>query len=391
MKPFYLLSFSVFLFFSCNKDNDNAPSLVDSNFTAKEILASSATAKLGDVEFDARNNRISWQTIDDHSLWVCKIDPVTGVLAVPDGKQTLIDASIAPLTTTYNSGEWAFSQAGTAIVYGKIISNKFYIAIAAESGNTWTLNTLTGNPNRFNPRATKNHNDAVAAMLYLPYPGTGTTYYKGLNNVNNEFTIANFKDAHWAEDEQLLTGILPNNQVGLFNPSSPAAPIQLTFNSGTTYSRPYMWRAPEYGNARMFFTKANGTQIQVFKETTQGSNQYTLFQTFTSPSANASFSYIASPEPFIYKGKSYISFMASPSALETSGLPAEIWFAGISATAPLFRKVSDDASKVRTDPETYATSTNLYIYYTEVNDSASPDNTLDPTTILTLRRCETGL
>jgi hypothetical protein len=46
---------------------------------------------------------------------------------------------------------------------------------------------------------------------------------------------------------------------------------------------------------------------------------------------------------------------------------------------------------VRTDPETYATSTNLYIYYTEVNDSASPDNTLDPTTILTLRRCETGL
>ncbi len=392
MKNFTILIGSIILFVGCSKDVSSSETpLVDNNFTPVETLASSPNAKLGDVEFDSKNNRISWQTIDDNSLWVCKIDPSTGLLAVPDGKQTLIDNSIAPLTTTFNSAEWAFSQASTALVYGKIISNKFYVAIANETGNSWALNTFLGNPDRFNPRATKNANDATASFLYLTYPGSGTTLYKNLNNPSVENSIANFKDAHWANDEQIITGILSNNQVGLFNPASPSAPIQLTFNSGTTYSRPYMWRAPEFGNARMFFTKANGTQIQIYKETSIGSNQYTLFQTFNSPSTTTTFTYIASPEPFVYKGKSYISFMASPSPLETSGQPAEIWFASVSDTTPFYRKVSDGTTRVRTDPETYQTNTNLFIYYTEVNDSATPDNMLDPTTILTLRKCETGL
>lgn len=318
----------------CGKDKDNDPAGPPATaFTAVDILASSPTAKLGDVEFDGVNRRISWQTIDDHALWVCGIDPTTGALSVPDGKQTRVDASIAPLTTTFNSAEWALSQAGAALVYGKVVNNTFYVTVATEAGGVWTPNTLLGSPNRFNPRSSKNPADAAAAVLYLPRPGNGSTLYKSLNNLTAaEGSVANFSDAHWAEDEQVLTGILPNNQVALFNPASPTAPVQLTNTPGTTYSRPYMWRAPEFGNARMFFAKANGTELQVFRESTPGSNQYALFQSFRSPSA--SFSFIASPEPFIYKGKSYISFMASPSALETSGLPAEIWFASISATPP---------------------------------------------------------
>ncbi|MBC8112711.1 MAG: hypothetical protein H7Y04_16805 [Verrucomicrobia bacterium] len=370
---------------SCSKTDSNpAPTT-----TTEDILASDDNAKLGDVEFDAINKRICWQSIDDNKLWVCNIDPATGKLVIGSGKQTEIDNSIVPLTTSFNSGEWAFSQAGTAIVYNKSSVGTFYVAIATETNGIWSSNILTTSPNRLNPRATKNPNDAVAAVQYATYPGSGSTKYKKFNALSTELSVSDFKDAHWAEDEQLLTGILPNNQVGLFNPANPTTPIQITSNTSTVYSRPYMWRAPEQGNARMFFAKANGNQIQVFKEATPGSNNYVLYLQFNCPSAN--YPNIASPEPVVFNGKSYISFMAAESQLETSGKPAEIWLATIDSVNPVYKMVSDNTTRVRTDPEPYISDNQLYIYYTEVDDSAAPDFAIDVTTILKLRRCKTGL
>lgn len=383
----YLFTTVSFYFISCS--NNQEPVALDTN--VEDILVSDDTAKLGDVEFDPYNKRICWQSIDDNKLWICSINPATGKLAVGSGKQTLIDQDIVPLTTSYNSGEWAFSQEGSAIVYNKNIGGTFYIAIATEIGSLWTLNTSTTSPNRFNPRATKNINDAIAAVQYVTFPGTGNTKYKFNNNFGTELSINNFTDAHWAEDEQLLTGILPNKQVGLFNPLNPIAPIQITNNSANNYSRPYMWRAPEFGNARMFFTKVNGNKIEVYKETTTGSNNYVLYSQFNCPSTT--YKNIASPEPVIFKGKSYISFMAAESQLETSGKPAEIWIANVDTVNPVFIRVSDGSTKVRTDPEPYVDFENnqLYIYYTEVDDSITPDFLIDQTTILKLRRCRTNL
>jgi hypothetical protein len=374
---------------SCSKDTSITPA--PTPVATEDILASDNNAQLGDVEVDIYNKRILWQSITDHKLWVCDIDPSTGKLAVGDGRQTLVDSDIIPLTTSFNSGEWAFSQQGTAIVYGKKVSSTFYIAIASQSGNSWVLNSITSSPNRFNPRATKNPLDAVGAVQYPTYPGTSATKYKFLNNLATEYSVSNFSDTHWAEDEQLLTGILPNNQVGLFNPANAAAPIQITNNPANIYSRPYMWRAPELGNARMFFAKVNGNKMEVYKETGNGTNAYVLYNQFNYPSAT--YANIASPEPVIFKSKSYISFMTAESPLETSGKPADIWIAYVGATIPTFTKVSENTVKVRTDPEPYVDIANnqLYIYYTEVDDSAAPDFAIDPTTILKLRRCKTGL
>lgn len=363
------------------------------SFTPHDILVSSALAKIGDPEFDPVNKRICWQSIDDHKLWICNLDTNTWGLSVPDGKQTVLDAGLIPLAQTLNAGEWGFSENGAYIFYNKLIGNVPYVAAAVENGTAWSLNTLTDAPNRFNPRATKNPGDAVAMVQYVTFPGTGTTKYKYANAPTTEYSIPNFKDAHWAEDEQILTGILPNNQVGLFNPASPGAPVQLTFTPSDTYSRPYMWRAPEYQGARMFFAKANGSEIRVFKESSPGSNTYTPFMQFSSPSSRPDYNNIGSPEPVIYQGKSYISFMASSSPLETSGAPAEIWIASVDSLTPLIRMVSDDVLRVRTDPEPFPTDSTLFIYYTEVNDSldASSYGVIDPTTLLKLRRCDTGI
>ncbi|MBC8082843.1 MAG: hypothetical protein H7Z21_06475 [Hymenobacter sp.] len=381
--------FSLLLLFACSTEQNPGPTPAPET---NDILVSDDKAQIGDPEFDPYNQRICWQSITDHKLWVCGIDPATGKLAVANGQQTLIDDALVPLASTFNGGEWAFSRAGAAIVYSKLgAGNARYAAVATETGSTWAVNVLTSSPDRINPRATKNPTDNVAAFQYLTSPGSGTTKYKYLNAPGTELSIPDFKDAHWAEDEQVLTGILPNNQVGLFDPANPAAPVQLTATPGTVYSRPYMWRAPDQNNARMFFAKANGNEIHVFIETVPNSRVFSPFLQFRSPSANPGYSNIGSPEPVIYKGKSYISFMASSSPLETTGEPAEIWYAALNKVNPVYKMVSDAVVRTRTDPEPYPTASTLYIYYTEVDDSANPDGILDPTTILKLRRCDTGL
>src|SRR5512138_1578407 len=215
------------------------------NFVIHDVLVSDPSARISDTEFDPFKKRMCWQTLDDNSLWICRLDTVTWALLVPDGKETLVDTALVPLCQTSNAAEWGFDQDGTFIVYNKLYGRTRYIAIAAEVGSSWVLSILTDAPHRFNPHATQNPADSVAAIQYVRSNFTGSTKYKLLNAPGTELSISCFTDAHWAENEQLLTGILFNHQVGLYDPASPGIPIQLTSDLFITYSKPYMWRSPE--------------------------------------------------------------------------------------------------------------------------------------------------
>jgi hypothetical protein len=123
----------------------------------------------------------------------------------------------------------------------------------------------------------------------------------------------------------------------------------------------------------------------VFKETGAISGRYTLYMSFPSPSSNPAYDKIASPEPFVYQGQSYVIFMASSSPYETSYHNSEIWIAKIDSLDPLMRMVSDTSVGIRTDPEAFATPDSLLVYYTEVIQPSSPD------AIYRLRKCDTGI
>jgi hypothetical protein len=275
---------------------------------------------------------------------------------------------------------------GTCIVYSKEIGKHHYIAVAAETGNTWTLNTLTDAPFRQNPHATRNPADSSCAIQYISTLFNNYTKYKFLDDPGNEMWIHNFLDAHWANDEQLMTGIRKNNhQVGLFNPANPDIPVQLTFDYNKVYSRPFMWRAPEHQDARMFFAVANGEEVRVFKEILPGTNHYRLYMAFPSPSSNPLYLKIGSPEPCVYDGHSYLTFMASSTECETACFPGEIWIARLDSAAPVFRMVSDTSVAIRTDPESFATKDSLLVYYTEVVDSAGSP------AVYRLKKCDTGI
>jgi hypothetical protein len=352
-------------------------------FVISDVLVSDPYAQISDTEFDQYKKRMCWQS-PDNKLWVCNLDTVTWALTCPDGRETLIDTGLVSLEHTSNAGEWGFDQSGSYIVYNKLVHRWKYIAMATETGFNWSLVTFFDSPFRLNPHATRNPNDSVIGIHYFTGIWREGTKYKIMDNPCWEFCIHNFIDAHWANDEQLLTGILPNDQVALFNPADPANPMQITFQPGTVFSRPYLWRAPEYGNSHMMFAVANGTEIRVFRESRDLTDQYKPYLSFTSPSGNPLLNMIASPEPVVYNGQSYITFMASSSTFETSLKPAEIWIVKVDSINPVFRMISDSLVRIRTDPEPFITSDSLLTFYTEVVDSIAPF------TVFRTRKCNTG-
>lgn len=354
------------------------------DFVARDILVSAPDAQIGDFEIEPFQKRICWQSITDNTLWICHLDTVTWALTEPYGKETLVDSMLTPLNHSSNGGEWGFDLNYTYIVYSKQINKVRYITAATEIPTGWYITTFFDAPHRMNPHASQNPNDSVSIIYYIRNPFSVNTKFKFLNHPDDEYGITCFSDTHWMNEDQLLTGILINDQAGIFDPNDPVDPVQVTFDSAIHYSQPFMWRAPEHGNARMLFARANNSEIRIFKEAVPNSNQFNLYQVFRSPSANQAYDQIASPEPIVFDGHSYITFMVSASPKENANLPAEIWIAKVDSTAPEYRMISDSAAGIRTDPEGFVANDRLLAYYTEVIDPTSNEP------IYRMRQCETG-
>jgi hypothetical protein len=354
------------------------------NFVARDVLVSAPDAQIGDFEIDPYQKRICWQSLNDHKLWVCHLDTVTWALTEPYGREILVDSLLTPLSHSSNGGEWGYDMNYTYIVYSKQISKTRYISAATEIPGGWYITPFLDAPHRMNPHASRNPEDSVAIIYYIRNPFSVNTKFKFLSHPDDEYAVTCFSDTHWMDEDQLMTGILFNDQAGIFDPNDPADPVQLTFDSSLHYSQPYMWRAPEHGNGRMLFARANNNEIRIFREYTPNSNQFGLYQVFRSPSSNPVYDQIASPEPFVFDGHSYITFMVSASPKENANLPAEIWIAKVDSLAPEYRLISDSATGIRTDPEAFATTDRLLVYYTEVIDPASNEP------VYRMRQCETG-
>ena len=354
------------------------------NFKIHDVLVSAPDAQIGDIEMDPYSKRVCSQSMDN-KLWVCRLDTVTWALVDPYGEETLVDSSLASLEHTVNGGEWGFDTSGVILTYTKVINRVRHIAVAAETPAGWLTTTLFDEPHRMNPHATQNPEDTVIIIHYRRNPFSPNTKYKFLSDPYNEHGVPWFYDAHWSSSNQVLTGILFNEQVGLFNPYAPTLPVQITDNPSVDYSIPRMWRAPEHLNARMLMARANHEEIHIYKELVRGSNDFSLYMQFSSPSQNPLYDKIASPEVVIYGQQSYITFMVSSSPYENAHVPAEIWIAEIDSMNPVFRMISDTSVSIRTDPEPFPTSERLLVYYTEVlNPSMS-----EP--IYRIRKCETGI
>ncbi|MBC8041856.1 MAG: T9SS type A sorting domain-containing protein [Rhizobacter sp.] len=356
-------------------------------FIVKDILVSDSIAQIIDPEFDPYGNRVSWQSLSD-TLWLAKIDPKTGELIPKSGKGIYVDRQLLPIPETFNGPEWMQSVSGGQLVYTTNRNSIAQLAVATETAtDVWGTQIIAGTEGRLNPRATKYPASLVPAVHYLRRNGESILWSPAGSTAIQEDSALQTTDAHWVNDEpDAFTLIIrSNDQVGYYDTQTKLT-TQLTFDN-TKKERPYMWKAPEYGNDLVFFARAD-TLLQLYRKDAV-SGVWTKFYEFTSPLiSDANYTYIASPEPFVFNGKSYVCFMITKTNLETDNNPAQIWIAGIDPDAPFFRRVSDDTPLVRTDPEPFITDSTVFVFYTVVSDL---DGNLDATSNLNMRLCETGL
>jgi hypothetical protein len=137
---------------------------------------------------------------------------------------------------------------------------------------------------------------------------------------------------------------------------------QLTFDAGDK-DQSWMWHAPEFGNAFVFMTVVDHTELRAYRQPGQGA-AWTPFYSARAPRKMQ----IISPEPFVWAGASYM-FLAM--AVGRNTFSSEIWISNMDPTTPVFRRISDNTLlRARVDPEVFITSSGPYIYYSRLTLAA---------------------
>lgn len=356
------------------------------SFTVDDAQVCPFSANVLDPEFDRASQRMAW--VDQQGQLKVASLRSDGMSKSPGCVGTIIDTGatlVVPGFGLKNGPEWARSQQfGAEIYYTKLdASLRPQLARASSSAGAWQVKLLPNGSGRGLPLATTDATDPQPRIMYVEMLSDGTfpTLWREAHDARTETmfpgSVRNLSGSapRWVQGQRAITTTQPDvNGV-------PQA-IKYTLDSGaveflTTDAGPkdevWMWPAPEFGNAPLFFTVVGNCCLRVYREL---GGIWTVINTINA-SDFSSFPHIISPEPFVYKGRSYVSMQLGDQKNGNS----EIWIAALDPASPLLRQVSDPSTRlIRNEPEFMSTNSGAYVYYTAIVGSQ-----------VSLRRANTGL
>ncbi len=377
------------------------------DFVQIDEIVSSPGVPLSDPEFDEVDKRVAWQLGPnaqiDGTLLVADVDPDTGDILDPQtgvplrdgGRGLVLDTQLVERTVTGNGPEWALGADGGQIVYTRLNeAGEASLGIATFDGQSWQAGLLPFGSNRFTPKGSRLPGDPTPRVGYYGFVNgpAGAEVRLGARVIDQPRTEVT---------TPVRTGggnFIPGEAVFVTTATSPAgypqvyvfdtdtgAFDQVTFDAGAKLQSPELWTAPDFGD-RMLFTVntrlgASGEARVYSRPDAADSLTWTLEAVIASPVPGKPF--VKSPRPFVFEGKSYITFIVQPGpGRSTAG---EIWISDLEPDPGLrfMRKVSEGApndTDVRFDPETFLTTNGPIIYYTHVIGG-----------VPVLRRAQTGL
>ncbi|NEQ20418.1 MAG: hypothetical protein F6K28_14455 [Microcoleus sp. SIO2G3] len=348
-------------------------------FAPNDQVVSDPSMSLPDPEFDRVGSLVTWQD-GSNQLWVASVDPVTGAFIPPSGQGQLLDTGLVSIAITKNGPEWIYGQGNSQIFYTKYINDQISLSRAWWTGSTWRVRGLQNGADRVATVGSLDPGDVNPRIIYktLQEGDDPLLTWRELNKPVSETFVPNATvppNARWVEGDRsigLTIDVGGERQCAKYDIDTGTT-TQLTFNPGNK-GPIFMWKAPEFNNELVFFCLSDGlTSMPIYRKI---DDNWTIIHTIVPPSTGP---YINSPEPFVYNGKSYVSFLTR--ANRGKGGSSDVWIAGIDATTPLYRKVSASTEMNRTDPESFVTPNRAFIYYTEVTSSG----------VRIIHRCATGL
>lgn len=343
------------------------------------------SANVVDPEFDSASQRMVF--VDQQGrLKVVSLN-ADGTSKSPGCAGTLIDSGATlsvPGFGLKNGPEWARSKLGTEIYYTKVDANQQpVLARAAFSNGAWQVQVLSKGSMRGLPLATTDASDAQPRIMYVQARPDGTfpTLWREARDSRSESAFPGAVSdlsggaPRWVPGQRAIT-------TTQLDAGGVAQAIRYSIDSETIETlttdpgqkdEVWMWPAPEFGDEPIFFTVADNCCLRVYR---QIGGVWTLINTLNAADFST-YSRIISPEPFVYKGRSYVSMQLGNQKNGNS----DIWIAAIDPAAPLLRQISDPATvRVRNEPEFMSTTGGAYIYYTTIVGSQ-----------VSLRRANTGL
>jgi len=352
-------------------------------FVVQDQIITDPKIKFYDPEFDQPGQQVVWMD-DFRNLWVAQMN-ADGAFIPSDGRGTLVDIGVASIDSVGNGPEWAYAAGGSQVVYTKQIKNNYFLARAIPDPtqtNGWRVEVIANSKGDGNPFGSKDRNDLTPRIRYIPdiaNRGRFTSWLE-LNNpaISGAVADSTVQGGRWIEGLRAMTVTIQARalrQVAQFDIDSGVL-TQLTFGSGAK-AESAMWPAPEFNNEYVLLTLIDQRYVGIYRKI---NGMWTQVNLISPPSPEL---YIGSPEPFVYNGKSYVSYTTARGPGNNGGL-SDVWIAAIDPTEPLFRKVSGSAPLNRVDPETYQAPTGMYVYYTEQGKRNGES-------IVLLHRCATGL
>ena len=355
-------------------------------FVPVDVEVCGASANVRDPEFDSKNRRMLFSD-DKQRLKVAGIK-LDGSIQSPSCRCEVIDTNLTlsmPGISFFNGGEWAKSQSGLEIFYTKLDTSQRPVLARAWLDGSWRTETLENGTDRAFPGPSSDPLDPNSRLFYwrLLSDGSYEMLWRESTQPSVEHTMPGFIGNNsggvprWIPGQRSLTTVLPDAQgtmqAAKYN-IDEGSTVFLTADAGNK-DEVWMWSAPEFQNQAVFFTVVDGCCIRIYREI---GGVWTVVKTVNSADLS-SFRNLYSPQPFVYKNKSYIAMQLASGGRYTT---SEIWIVAVDPDDNLARQVSDPTLPpgVRNEPEWFVTPLGLFVYYTQVSRGG-----------FSLRRANSGL
>lgn len=373
-------------------------------FVADDVVAT-GKFKVQDPEYDSASLKAAWR--EGTTLFATDIDPDTGLYIMAN--KNIVDTGLATMEEVINGPEWSSIAGGQPrLIYTKSTGTEWSISQARELQNgAWQTDDIFS----FDipdARSEAARFENLQNWFIDPIPDTRNGY-KPIGSQDGDeptplikFTIGTRDDRDqanaWKElDPPYNGGQLPlGAQAGRFIPGK----FSIIYSRDKSGFQQLVWydlarkdevvltdslihkvvpfaiNAPEFGgdvvitasetdniDERGFFDS-----IGVYREI---GGKWTLIKRITSPSAVLRG--VHSAEPFVFDGRSYVSFLVLNAVDRNEGdrkTDAEVWIASLDPEDHLLRKVSGKNRIKRSDPESLVTENEVFIYYTEITGNS---------------------
>lgn len=326
------------------------------------------------------------------NIYLARLNPETGMFVSDEGKDILIDTGATRPIETFNGPEFGIDSDGVALYYTKPDDEQPQIWRAMLDANlTPEVEPVTAGA-RFQTQLVSRNPDGattrIAAIRGTWQNGTAVWLDESDPMTINEISPVEVgvNPVRWVDNSYLLTSSertgANRGQIALIDTTTGSRQL-ITDDTGAK-TDPYGWFAPDAGGDLLVLAIVDNAAVAVYRDT--GGETWDRIATL-SPPANSQFGFVASAEPFVVNGKSYISLIIKDATGSRQRFTdSEVWLFGLETDGtPAYTERCDsgEAGLSRTDPEVFAGANNIFVYYNVMQGEG--------VTPYEIRRCRSNL